>query len=89
MIFSGASAVCRDNLMVWRLDRLGRSLPHLVSIVAELKARGVQCESPMEAGYRQRGVRTAGAWLAMQANYDLWCAVQHEQPPVRRLQDAA
>nr|WP_323748988.1 hypothetical protein [Sphingobium sp. JS3065] len=24
--------------MVWRLDRLGGSLPHLVSIVSELKA---------------------------------------------------
>lgn len=37
----------------------------------------------------QAGVSTARAWLAMQANYDLWCARQHEQPPVRRLQDAA
>jgi DNA invertase Pin-like site-specific DNA recombinase len=37
-----------DSLVVWRLDRLGRSLPHLVSIVSELKARGVQFESLME-----------------------------------------
>lgn len=37
----------------------------------------------------QAGASTARAWLAMQANYDLWCARQHEQPPVRRLQDAA
>lgn len=37
----------------------------------------------------QAGAGTARAWFAMQANHDLWCARQHEQPPVRRLQDAA
>ncbi|MGU3401659.1 HigA family addiction module antitoxin [Brucellaceae bacterium D45D] len=37
----------------------------------------------------QAGVSTARAWLAMQANYDLWQAMQHKQPPVRRLQSAA
>jgi len=35
----------------------------------------------------QAGVSTARAWLAMQANYDLWQAMQHQQPPVRRLQN--
>lgn len=30
-----------DTLLVWRLDRLGRSMPHLVSVVTELKNRGV------------------------------------------------
>ena len=37
----------------------------------------------------QAGVSSARAWLAMQANNDLWCARQHVQPPVRLLQDAA
>nr|QJS06593.1 antitoxin HigA [Sphingomonas sp.] len=37
----------------------------------------------------QAGVSSARAWLAMQANHDLWCARQHVQPPVRLLQDAA
>ena len=37
----------------------------------------------------QAGVSTARAWGALQANYDLWRAMQHEQPPVRALQDDA
>jgi DNA invertase Pin-like site-specific DNA recombinase len=34
-----------DVLVVWRLDRLGRSLPHLISIIKELKERGVAFRS--------------------------------------------
>jgi len=30
-----------DALLVWRLDRLGRSMPHLVGLVEELRDRGV------------------------------------------------
>ena len=30
-----------DTLVVWRLDRLGRSMPHLVSLVENLRTRGV------------------------------------------------
>jgi len=30
-----------DTLLVWRLDRLGRSMPHLVSLVEDLHAKGV------------------------------------------------
>jgi DNA invertase Pin-like site-specific DNA recombinase len=37
-----------DVLVVWRLDRLGRSLPHLVRIVSELRARGVGLRSLSE-----------------------------------------
>ncbi len=37
-----------DTLVVWRLDRLGRSLPDLVQIVAELERRGVHFESLTE-----------------------------------------
>ena len=30
-----------DVLLVWRLDRLGRSMPHLVQLIEELQERGV------------------------------------------------
>jgi DNA invertase Pin-like site-specific DNA recombinase len=38
-----------NTLVVWRLDRLGRSLPHLVEIVRELEGRGVGFRSLTES----------------------------------------
>jgi DNA invertase Pin-like site-specific DNA recombinase len=38
-----------DTLVVWRLDRLGRSLRHLVETVNELERRGVGFRSLSEA----------------------------------------
>lgn len=38
-----------DAMVVWRLDRLGRSLPHLIEVIAALEARGVGFRSLMEA----------------------------------------
>lgn len=38
-----------DTLIVWRLDRLGRSLKDLVQIVSELEARGVGFRSLNES----------------------------------------
>ena len=42
---------CRagDTLVVWRLDRLGRSLPHLIETVTTLAAREVGFKSLTEA----------------------------------------
>jgi hypothetical protein len=34
-----------DTLVVWKLDRLNRSLSHLVTLIAELGARGVNFRS--------------------------------------------
>ena len=37
-----------DCLIVWKLDRLGRSLPHLLTTVTGLKARGIAFRSLTE-----------------------------------------
>lgn len=48
---SSALKFLRENdvLVVWRLDRLGRSLPHLIEVVAALDARGIGFRSLTEA----------------------------------------
>lgn len=38
-----------DVLVVWRLDRLGRSLPHLIETIKLLESRGVGFQSLTEA----------------------------------------
>ncbi len=38
-----------DQFVVWRLDRLGRSLPHLLEVLAQLDGRGVGFRSLTEA----------------------------------------
>ena len=34
-----------DTLLVWRLDRLGRSIRHLIDVVEDLRQRGVKFKS--------------------------------------------
>ncbi|HEY5134647.1 MAG TPA: recombinase family protein [Candidatus Nanopelagicales bacterium] len=38
-----------DTVVIWRLDRLGRSLRHLIDLVAELELRGVGLRSLTES----------------------------------------
>lgn len=49
----GLNAVLRrlkrgDTLVVWRLDRLGRSIRHLIDVIGRLQARGVEFRSITE-----------------------------------------
>jgi DNA invertase Pin-like site-specific DNA recombinase len=46
-----AIAIARDGdaLVVWKLDRLGRSLPHLIATIKELAAAGIGFRSLTEA----------------------------------------
>ena len=37
-----------DTLVVWKLDRLGRSLPHLIEIISHLKSKSVGVKSLTE-----------------------------------------
>ncbi len=48
---AAALTTCRpgDTLVVWKLDRLGRSLPHLVETVRDLVARSVGFQSLQES----------------------------------------
>ena len=38
-----------DTLVVWRLDRLGRSMKHLIELVTQLEEKGVGFRSLTEA----------------------------------------
>ncbi len=48
---SGAVEFCRagDSLVVWKLDRLGRSLKHLIETVNQLQAKGIGFVSLQES----------------------------------------
>jgi len=44
-----------DTLTVWRLDRLGRSLPHLIEVIRDIEGKGAHFQSlteplPADAG---------------------------------------
>ncbi len=69
-----------DVLVVWKLDRLGRSLSHLLSIVNALKENQVAFRSLTE-GVRSR---SAGeATLSQQLNVRLRWMVRHFLQAVR------
>src|SRR5262249_35434583 len=60
-----ASLEAGDVLIVWKLDRLGRSLRDLITLLDDLKAREVAFRSLTEAStrpHRQDG--PCGKWLA-------------------------
>ncbi|WP_322039956.1 recombinase family protein [Burkholderia diffusa] len=44
-----STAKAGDTIVVWRLDRLGRSLKHLIQILSDLRERGIHFASLNEA----------------------------------------
>jgi DNA invertase Pin-like site-specific DNA recombinase len=52
-----------DTLVVWRLDRLGRSLSDLIGLCAELQARGIHLEALSE-GLHTGSPAGQGLWRA-------------------------
>ncbi len=65
-----------DVLVVWKLDRLGRSLPHLLAIVGELRTRGVAFRSLTE----QMDTTTPHGELLFSI---LWALAQYERALTR------
>jgi len=59
-----ASLRAGDVLVVWKLDRLGRSLSHLVTVLSDLQKRGVAFLPLTEAiDTQKRGGAVYGAYL--------------------------
>ncbi len=62
-----------DTLVVWRLDRLGRSLPHLIELISDLDARGVGFKSVQETSTRPPPAAgwcstSSGRWPALSSS---------------------
>jgi hypothetical protein len=79
-----------DCLTVWKLDRLGRSLPHLLAIVTELKGRGIALRSLIQGEHqkettrkktKQRNAASSGrsAGFLQDKPYQMRDAYQHRQ----------
>jgi len=59
-----------DTLVIWRLDRLGRSLKELISLADDLKRKGVQLGAWQSVGDDQAAAGTAiSLLLAAMAGY--------------------
>jgi DNA invertase Pin-like site-specific DNA recombinase len=69
-----------DTLVVWKLDRLGRSLSHLVAVLSELQGRGVAFLSLTEAIDTESAAgRLLGHMLAALAEFERSLIVERTQ----------
>src|SRR5437868_8503237 len=58
-----------DVVLAFKLDRLGRSLPHLAQVISEMSAHGVALVIP------QQGIDTSASNPAAQLQLNILCAV--------------
>lgn len=66
-------------------ERLGMSRPALSRVL-----NGKAGISPdLAIRLEKAGVSTARFWISLQGNYDLWRAMQHNQPPIKPIQSSA
>jgi len=69
-----------DTLVVWKLDRLGRSLSHLVEVLASLQGKGVAFLSLTEAIDTESAAgRLLGHMLAALAEFERTLIVERTQ----------
>jgi len=70
-----------DQLAVWRLDRLGRSLGHLISVVTELGDRSVDFQSlTEEIDTRAPGGESVFHLFEVLAQFDRALTIERTQP---------
>ncbi|GFZ97139.1 transcriptional regulator [Elstera cyanobacteriorum] len=75
-----------DPLNLSVTEAAGRLSVSRVALSRVLNGRaGISAELAIRL--EKAGVSTARFWVTLQANYDLWRAMQREQPPVRSLQE--
>ena len=60
-----------DELVVWKLDRFGRSLKELAELVNGVRERGIEFVSPPDLGLRRRVREQHGYGVAAGASFDL------------------
>jgi DNA invertase Pin-like site-specific DNA recombinase len=69
-----------DTLIVWKLDRLGRSLSHLVAVLSDLQGKGVAFRSLTEAIDTESAAgRLLGHMLAALAEFERALIVERTQ----------
>jgi len=69
-----------DTLVVWKLDRLGRSLSHLVEVLASLQGKGISFLSLTEAIDTESAAgRLLGHMLAALAEFERTLIVERTQ----------
>ncbi len=77
-----------DVLVVWRLDRLGRSMRHLINLVEDLRSRGVGFRSLNEGAIDTTNATTFDIGIRGQTGGRVTTAGLNGNPPVDKFRTA-